>query len=98
MSVSLQYDLDIFTAGKDKIDNLKNNIDTAKRTMESGLDQLRRDWVSEGGDAFFQSIDQDWAKNIETCIHVLEDLYDAVEKASSKYGEIQSEAAKYLHF
>lgn len=98
MGVSLKYDLKNISAQRKKIDELKTTISDAKDNMLSGLDQIRIDWVSEGGTAFFDSIDQDWVKSVENCIDVLDDLLSAIDVASEKYGEIDTEASNYLKF
>lgn len=98
MGVSLKYDIDDFATEKKNVSELKDKIDTARNTMKAGLNQLRSDWVSEGGEAFFESIDDDWENSIQSCIDVLEDIVSALEVTETKYGEIETNATTYLKF
>ena len=82
MGVSLKYDTDDLGSGKTNIESLKTKIETARDAMKSGLAQVRADWVSEGGDAFFESIDTDWEKSVQNCIDVLQEVADEYPDAN----------------
>ena len=98
MGADLKYDLTTMTQQKNNVEQLISTLDTAKTTMMNGLAQIRQDWTLDGGVAFFNSIDQDWVKSVENCIHVLEDLRDALKDAAPKYEEINNNAGNYLKF
>lgn len=98
MGVNLKYDLEDITEQRKNIATLKSSISDAKTAMVKGLDQIRLDWVSEGGTAFFESIDTDWLDGIQNCIDVIDDLLSAIDKASEKYREINENASNYLEF
>ena len=98
MATSLKYDLENIANQRQKIDDLKTIISDAKKNMLSGLDQIRLDWISEGGTAFFDSIDQDWVESVGNCIDVLDDLLNAIDSASDKYEQIDANASNYLKF
>lgn len=96
--MSLKFETDDFVNANTNINDLITQINTAKQIMLSGLDQIKEDWVSEGATAFFDSIDQDWVKCVENCVDVLNDLLSCIGTASTKYGEIETEASNYLKF
>lgn len=98
MGVDLKYDVDEISKGKTNIETLKTDIENARDAMKNGLAQIKMDWVSEGGTAFFDSIDNDWEKGVQNCIDVLTDLLSALETAETKYSEIETEAPNYLKF
>ncbi len=98
MGVSLKYETDDFSTANTNITDLITQIKDAKQAMIDGLDQIKADWVSEGATAFFDSIDDDWATSVDNCIDVLNDLLSCISTASTKYGEIETEAPNYLKF
>lgn len=98
MGVSLKYDTEDLDTGKTNVETLKGNLETARDAMKSGLAQVRTDWVSEGGDAFFDSIDNDWEKGVQNCIDVLDDMISALSDARTKYDDIETNAPTYLKF
>lgn len=98
MGVDLKYKTEDFDTGKTNINNLIDEIINARDTMKKGLVQIRTDWVSEGGDAFFDSIDNDWETSVQNCIDVLNDMLDALGDAKDKYDEISTNASSYLTF
>lgn len=94
----LKYDVDTLSTGATNIETLKTAVEKAKDDMVNGLAQVRLDWVSEGGDAFFNSIDNDWTKSVQNCIDVLDDILSAIKKAETTYAEIETESPNYLKF
>ena len=71
MGVSLKYNLEEYTQALNNIKNLKTTIENDKSTMINSLENLRKDWTTEGGVAFFDSIDGDWTDGIDNCLNVL---------------------------
>lgn len=96
MGVSLKYNLEEYTQALNKMKSLKTTIESNRTTMINNLETLRNDWTTEGGVAFFDSIDADWTGGIDNCIDVLEDLIDALDKAYKKYEKIEKEANSKL--
>lgn len=94
MGVDLKYNLDDYNNALNKIRILKDEIQHNKQSMISGLQAVRNDWTSEGGVAFFSSVDDSWSKGIDTCVTVLEDMIDSLEKARAEYEKIEPEANK----
>lgn len=98
MGVNLSYDSDDFTTAMTNIEKLKSQLGEDKKAMIEALENLRKDWVSEGGDAFFDSIDNDWQTSVDNCISVLDDLKGAIKAASDDYAEISTDSIKKLTF
>lgn len=96
MGVSLKYNLEEYTQVLNKVKSLKNTIESNKTKMINSLETLRSDWTTEGGVAFFDSIDADWTDGIDNCVYVLDDLIDAMDKAYKQYTKIETEANKKL--
>lgn len=96
MGVSLKYNLEEYAKVLNNIKTLKSTIENNKSTMISRLETLRKDWTTDGGVAFFSSIDDDWTAGIENCISVLDDLVDAMAKAYVEYEKVETEANNKL--
>lgn len=96
MAVDLKYNLEEYTNALNNIKGLKTTIENNKTTMINSLETLRTDWTTEGGVAFFSSVDDDWTDGIDNCVAVLDDLIDALDKAYKQYEKIESEANKKL--
>lgn len=92
MEVSLKYNLEEYAAAMGKMKQLKTDIEGYKKTMLANLEQLRRDWTLESGVAFFDSLDTDWADEIQVCMDALDDLWDALDKGYKEYSKIEGEA------
>ncbi len=60
MAVDLKYNLEEYTNALNNIKGLKTTIENNKTTMINSLETLRTDWTTEGGVAFFSSVDDDW--------------------------------------
>ncbi len=98
MGTSLKYDTLQMGVSQKNVNDLIEKIESARDAMRSGLEQIRKDWASEGGDAFFESIDNDWEVSVQNCIDVLGDLSTALKDAITKYDEISNNASDYLKF
>lgn len=98
MGVDLKYDTDDFDTAMRTILNLKQDLETKKKGMLDALTQLRNDWVSDGGDTFFNSIDTDWSDSVDECIELLQDIYDSLHSGSVIYDDISLQAQNYLKF
>lgn len=96
MGVDLKYDLEEYSATVAQFVSLKDDIKEKKDNMIKSLETLRADWTTEGADAFFASIDDNWSVGIDNCVAVLEDLIDALNDAYIQYEKIETEANEKL--
>ena len=92
MAVNLKYNLVEYQNARNNINQLKTDIETNKSNMLTSLDDIKKDWTTEGGQAFFKSVDESWSDGIDNCITVLEDLISALDDAYTKYEGIEEEA------
>ena len=96
MGVSLKYNLSEYNGAVDDIKKLKSDITTSKKKMKDGLEQIKKDWTTDGGVAFFDSIDTDWETAVQNCLDILDDLTDALDSAYKEYSDIADDAKTYL--
>lgn len=52
MGTSLKYNLSEYAKANSDIKNLKSDIQKSKKKMEDGLNQIKKDWTTDGGKAF----------------------------------------------
>lgn len=96
MGTSLKYNLSEYDKANSDIKKLKKDIEKSKKKMKEGLDQIKKDWTTDGGKAFFDSIDTDWETAVQNCLDILDDLTDALDSAYKEYDDIADDAKIYL--
>lgn len=96
MNVSLKYNLSEYDSANSDIKNLKEDIKDSKKKMKDGLEQIKKDWTTDGGKAFFDSIDSDWETAVQNCLDILDDLTTALDSAYIEYSDIAEDAKTYL--
>lgn len=96
MGTSLKYNLSEYAKANSDIKYLKSDIQKSKKKMEDGLNQIKKDWTTDGGKAFFDSIDTDWETAVQNCLDILDDLTDALDSAYEEYDDIEDDAKTYL--
>lgn len=96
MGTSLKYNLSEYDKANSDIKKLKSDIRKSKKKMKDGLEQIKKDWTTDGGKAFFDSIDTDWETAVQNCLDILDDLTDALDSAYKEYDDIEDDAKTYL--
>lgn len=67
-----------------------------KCNLEVAMEDIRLGWQSDGGKEFFQKFDDEWAKNLEDYIAVIEHMSENMAVAEYKYREVFDEADKLV--
>lgn len=67
---------------------------TLRDTLKNAVDDIRSEWDSDGGKAFFKKFDDEWYKNFNDYIAVVEHMSENMTKSKSKYRPIFDEADK----
>lgn len=65
-----------------KMVDVKNNINTQVRSLVSN------DWLSDAGKAFSDMYSEDWGKNVDKYVAVLNEFAKMLRKAASEYDEV----------
>ncbi|MCI8287288.1 MAG: hypothetical protein HFH89_06465 [Lachnospiraceae bacterium] len=71
----------VLTAKCQELENLRSNI-------EASFEQLKQDWDSDAGKAFFARFENDLLKNLEYHAKVFEHMSGNLTAASQKYEEV----------
>lgn len=67
---------------------------TLRDTLKQSVDEIRTGWNSEGGKAFFKKFDDQWYKNFNDYIDVIEHMSDNMTISKNKYQPLFDEADK----
>lgn len=86
---------------KDALDKAKTNYSTyaqdmrnLKTNLEVAVDDIRDGWQSDAGDAFFKKFDDEWKKNFDDYINVINHMSSNMQIAKNKYQAVFDEADK----
>ena len=60
----------------------------------SAVDDIRSGWKSDAGDAFFKKFDDEWKKNFDDYINVINHMSSNMQIAKNKYQAVFDEADK----
>lgn len=84
---------------KDALDTAKSNYSTyaqdmqsLKTNLESAVNEIRSGWITDAGDAFFKKFDDEWKKNFDDYINVIEHMSSNMQIAKDKYQAVFDEA------
>ena len=89
----LYVDMDALSRTVSVYDTELNNIEAAKKSVRSALGTLRSSgWNSSAGAAWFKLLDDEWLRNIDRQIRILERLRDNLSKiAKPEYERVYEE-------
>lgn len=86
---------------KDALDKAKTNYSTyaqdmtnLKTKLENAVNDIRNGWQSDAGDAFFTKFDDEWKKNFDDYINVINHMSSNMQIAKNKYQAVFDEADK----
>lgn len=75
-------------------DRCAEKMKSLRDDLKSAVDEIRSGWDSDGGKAFFEKFDDEWYKNFNDYIAVIEHMSDNMQKSKSKYQPLFDEADK----
>jgi WXG100 family type VII secretion target len=88
----LKVDLDVLQATINTYNVELGNLKDAKKGIQRALNTLKSSgWDSAASKAWFSLLDDEWLKNIEFQIRVLERLRDNLDIAKDEYQEVYEE-------
>ena len=90
----LYLDKDALNMAKTNYSTYADDMDILKSTLETAVEDIRKDWKSDAGDAFFTKFDDEWKKNFDDYINVINHMSSNMQIAQNKYQAIFDEAEK----
>lgn len=67
---------------------------TLRDTLKTAVDDIRSGWQSNGGTEFFNKFDDEWYKNFNDYIAVIEHMSENMTNSNNKYQEVYTAANK----
>lgn len=94
MSEVLKVDQDALEAAKTNYKNYAQQMETLRNKLKGAVDDIRGGWKSDGGDEFFRKFDDEWLKNFNDYIAVIDHMAGNMQIAKNKYQSVFDEANK----
>lgn len=96
MAKKLKVDFDVFNQSIKSYEEAIGLFEENLSELNKSIDNLRTSgWISPTSEAFFESFDNKWKKNMELHIKVLRHFKECLELAQNDYRELD-EVAKGL--
>lgn len=93
-STPLKISEEAMESAKSGYDSCGERMKSLRDTLKSAVDEIRIGWDSDGGKAFFKKFDDEWYKNFNDYIAVIEHMSENMTKSKSKYQPLFAEADK----
>lgn len=90
----LYLDKDALETAKTKYSSYAQDMSALKTKLETAVDDIRNGWKSDAGNAFFTKFDDEWKKNFDDYINVINHMSSNMQIAKNKYQAIFDEADK----
>lgn len=71
-----------------------SRMTTLRDTLKTAVEDIRSGWKSDAGTAFFEKFDDEWLKNFNDYIAVIEHMGDNMSDAQKKYRPLFEDADK----
>ena len=94
MSNVLKIDQDALETAKSNYTNYAQQMEELRNRLKSAVEDTRGGWKSDGGDEFFKKFDDEWYKNFNDYIAVIDHMASNMQIAKSKYQSVFDEANK----
>jgi WXG100 family type VII secretion target len=88
----LYLDKDALDTAKSNYSTYAQDMSTLKTTLEKAVDDIRSGWKTDAGDEFFKKFDDEWKKNLDDYIKVINHMSSNMQIAKNKYQTIFDEA------
>lgn len=88
----LIIDRDAFEKAKTDYLSYAEQMRELKTKLVEAISEIRAGWQSDAGDAFFKKFDEEWEKNFDDYINVIEHMSKNMEIAQNKYQTVFDEA------
>lgn len=94
LSTVLKVNQDALETAKKNYIEYANRMEEQRNKLKTAVDDIRDAWKSDGGDEFFKKFDEEWLKNFDDYIAVINHMANNIQIAKNKYQPIFDEADK----
>lgn len=86
MAKRLKVDFNDLQSSIKTYNRTKEDFETVLKNLSQSIDNLKSTgWKSGASDAFFKTFDENWKKNMELHIRIVEHLLECLENANKEY-------------
>lgn len=90
----LKFDVDKLRETKAKCDEIKLSLTEKKTNLINQLEDLRKDWQTDAGKAFFEDQNTDWTAQVDNYVRITEAISKLLDVAITQYENVVSEAKR----
>lgn len=90
----LKINEEAMEAAKSGYNDCATRMRSLRDALKKSVDEIRTGWNSEGGKAFFEKFDDQWYKNFNDYIDVIEHMSENMTISKNKYQPLFDEADK----
>lgn len=88
----LAFDLDDLRTLQTRTESVCSELCEQRDKLKAGLEQLRKDWNTEGGRYFFEQIDTDWETEVTKFENTLTVFSEVLADAIEQFEEVLEKA------
>lgn len=88
MAADLHLDQEAFRQAKRDLQRECTELEELKKNLEQSFAQLKKDWDSDAGRAFFARFEKDLLENLKRYAAVFAHMSENVQAASERYEEV----------
>lgn len=90
----LKFDVDKLRETKAKCDEIKVSLTEKKTNLIKQLEDLRKDWQTDAGKAFFEDQNTDWEAQVDNYVRITDAISKLLDVAITQYEKVVSEAKR----
>lgn len=94
MTDQLKFNVEDLKTQAGKLREVETSLREQAEALTKNLADLKRDWQSEAGTAFFSKYDSTWVKDIDKQCRLIERLALQIDDAAMRYGQVEDEFSR----
>ena len=91
---SLKFDVSKISEMRKKIQETATELEDFKTSLLQEVETLKNNWKTPAGKKFTESVDTDWAKQVEKYVTIIGAVDELLEVAEKTYQEVEDEVNK----
>lgn len=93
MAKTLKFDVEKLQETKAKCEQLAEELASERDELTNELNELKKEWHTAAGEAFFDQQDLDWKAQVDIYIQITNAVSQLLECAITQYSQVEEDAA-----
>lgn len=85
----LSFDVDDFSKIATQAETSKSDLLKQRDDAVRSIEELRKNWNTPGGRKFFESLDSDWAADVQKYVKTMDAFIDVMDEVITCFREIE---------